>query len=152
CRGTEDGRRRLDRLWFGFDLCFASGPLGRNRLQDPLRSHFLPFPARLCRGYSISELGLYRDLLRLGGTLGLALGGQLATPPELDPQLVGSVGGDRRHRPHTLVPHAFESHDQVLARDSELLREVNDLHTCRQAPLPPPPDFQDRRRALDRGL
>src|SRR5260370_1430329 len=70
---------------------------------------------------------------------GLRLGGQLAAAPELDPQLVGLRGEERAHGPHALVAHALERHDQVLAGDAQLLRQVDDLYPCRHARLPPLP-------------
>ena len=135
CRGTEDGGRRLDRLNRGLQLGLASRRLGRHRLQDPLPGGFLHLASRPGRRGLSEGLCLGGNLFWLGRTLGLALDGQVATAPELDPQLVGRVGGHRRHRPHALLSHALESHDQILTGDSQLLREVDDLYTCRQSAL-----------------
>ena len=126
-RGPEDGRGGLRRVQRGRRR--ELDHLGR--LLDGLRGGLLRAGGRLLLRRGGGRFALGR--LRLGRALGLGLGGQIASAAQLDPQLVGRRGEERAHGPHALVAHAFERHDQILAGDAQLLRQIDDLDPCRHA-------------------
>ena len=73
--------------------------------------------------------------LGLGRPLGLGLFGQVPAAAQLDPQLIRRRRLQRAHRPHRLLAHRLEGDDQILAGDAQLLREVDDLDSCRHSLL-----------------
>src|SRR5262249_22029120 len=73
--------------------------------------------------------------LGFGRALGLGLFGQIATASELDPQIVGRRRLQRAHGPHAFLAHGLQRDDQILAGNTQLFREVDDLDSCRHSPL-----------------
>src|SRR4029453_9287819 len=140
-RGTHGlaGRRRAGRLERRRRGRARQGRRGRDL-------GLLDLDHRGPRGRLAGGLGLDGDIPGLtldGRGLGLddalGLGGlrrDLTSPPELHAQLIRRRGVERRHRALPLVAHAVEGQQEILAGDSQLLRQVNDLQTSRQCSSP----------------
>src|SRR5262249_8018487 len=125
-RWTEDRRRRLD----GLDrrLALEPNPAGlRGRLLPALGRALLPRLGPLARRGDLH--GFLGRLFGLPGAPGPWLSASVSTAAELHAKLVGNRGGQRARRAHALVPHSLERHDQVLAGDTQFLRQIHDLHT-----------------------
>jgi len=128
---TEESGRRLDLL----------GRRGEHRFLGLDRDGFLAWGLRSCPGLARLLLGghnhstlVYRRL-GLGRPLRLGLFGQIPAAAELHAQIIGHGHLEWTHGPHPLLAHGLEGDDQILAGDTQLLREIDDLDSCRHSPL-----------------
>src|SRR5437773_2318648 len=100
---------------------------------------------------AVDDGAIFLRRLRLRDALGLdRLLGELTSLAQLGAQLVGELRVEGSHGAHALVAHLLGRQHQILARDAELLRQLDDFHLgrCHSPLTSPKPRFRSTPSSL----